>query len=89
VLSLSFSESVGPCDGDIYQVHMFMVLGLWCLTPLSLMFQLYRGVQSFFVKETGVRGGNHRPVGSHKETLSHNVVSNTPHQRISNSQRVW
>ena len=42
-------------------------LGLWCLTPLLTIFQLDRG------------GGNRRnPVASHWETLSYNVVSNTP-----------
>ena len=30
------------------------------------------------VKETGVPGENHRPVASHCQTLSHNVVSSTP-----------
>ena len=30
------------------------------------------------VEETGVLGENHRPVGSHGQTLSHNVVSSTP-----------
>jgi hypothetical protein len=30
------------------------------------------------VEETGVPGENHRPVESHWQTLSHNVVSNTP-----------
>ena len=29
-------------------------------------------------EETGVPGENHRPVGSHWQTLSHNVVSSTP-----------
>jgi hypothetical protein len=39
------------------------------------------------VEETGVPGENHRPVGSHWQTLSHNVVSGTPrHERGSNSQ---
>jgi hypothetical protein len=34
------------------------------------------------VEETGVPGENHRPVESHWQTLSHNVVSNTPrHER--------
>ena len=31
------------------------------------------------VEETGVPGENHRPVASHCRTLSHNVVSSTPH----------
>jgi len=39
------------------------------------------------VEETEVSGENHRPVASHWQTLSHNVVSITPrHERGSNSQ---
>jgi len=39
------------------------------------------------VEETGI---NHRPVASHWQTLSHNVVSSTPHhERGSNSQHWW
>jgi hypothetical protein len=39
------------------------------------------------VEETGVPGENQRPVESHWQTLSHNVVSSTPHhERDSNSQ---
>jgi len=39
------------------------------------------------VEETGVLGENHRPVTSHWQTLSHNVVSSTPrHAWGSNSQ---
>ena len=34
---------------------------------------LWRSV--LLVEETGVPGKNHRPVGSHRQTLSHNVVS--------------
>ena len=30
------------------------------------------------VEETGVPGENHRPVASHWQTLSHNVVSSAP-----------
>ena len=40
------------------------------------------------VEETGVNGENHRPVASHCQTLSHNVVSSTPrNEQVSNSQR--
>jgi len=39
-------------------------------------------------EETGVPGGNHRPVASHQQILSHNVAWSTPrHKRGSNSQR--
>ena len=39
------------------------------------------------VEEAGVSGENHRPVASHWQILSHNVVSSTSrHQRDSNSQ---
>jgi hypothetical protein len=40
------------------------------------------------VEKIGVPGENHRPVASHWQTLSQNVVSSTPrHERGSNSQR--
>jgi len=44
--------------------------------PLSTIFQLYCGAV-LFVEETGVPGENHRPAISHRQTLSHNVVSST------------
>jgi hypothetical protein len=34
------------------------------------------------VEETGVQGENHRPVTSHCQTLTHNVVSGTPHKHV-------
>ena len=41
-----------------------LVLGLWCLTPLSnISVILWRSV--LLVEETGVSGVNHRPVVSH------------------------
>jgi hypothetical protein len=45
------------------------------------------GLSVLLVKETGVPGENHRPVASHCQTLSHNVVSSTPcYEWGSNSQ---
>jgi hypothetical protein len=46
------------------------------------------------VEETGVPGENHRPVASHWQILSHNVVSCTPHlsgirTRNVNDDRHW
>ena len=39
------------------------------------------------VEENRVPGENHIPVASHRQTLSHNVLSSTPrHERRSNSQ---
>jgi len=42
------------------------------------------------VEETIVPRENHLPVASHWQTLSHNVVSTTPHHEWnSNSQLYW
>jgi len=39
------------------------------------------------VVETKVPGENHRPIGNHWQTLSHNVISSSPrHEWSSNTQ---
>jgi hypothetical protein len=52
-ISRTYSYIVPPINIFLVSNNMFkfwMVLGLWCLTPLSTLFQLYRGLNSGDIK---------------------------------------
>ena len=66
----------------IYELAWFMVFNAIFNIISAISWQ-----SVLLVDETGVHGENQRPVASHRQTLSHNVVSSTPHhERGSNSQ---
>ena len=44
-------------------------LGVWCLTSLSTIFQLYRGIV-LLVEETGVSRENHRPATNQTNVIT-------------------
>jgi hypothetical protein len=73
MVQCSKSTMASSCIKFYYNDYKFG-FGLWCLTPISTIFQL--SWRSFLLlEETRVPGENHRPVESHWQTLSHNECS--------------
>jgi hypothetical protein len=58
-------------------LHNWVRVIVFNATFNNILVILWRSV--LLVEETGVSGENHWPVASHWKTLSHNVVSSTPH----------
>jgi hypothetical protein len=62
---------------NYYFIHIMGVMAMVFNATLSNISLIpWRSV--LLMEETGVPGENHRPVASHWQTLSHNVVSSTP-----------
>jgi hypothetical protein len=70
-----------------YDMVWFMGLGLWYLTPLSTIFQLYRGCHFYYWKKPEYPEKTADLLQVTDKFLSQNVASITPcHERGSNSQ---
>jgi hypothetical protein len=53
-------------------------LGLWCFNATFNNISVISWRSVVLMEETGIPEENYRPAASHRQTLSHNVVSRTP-----------
>ena len=57
-------------------------IGLWCLTPLSTVFQLYRGGQFYWWRKPEYPEKTTDVSQVNDKLLSHNVVASTPRHKF-------
>jgi hypothetical protein len=74
-------------DGILFCYTSWQVSLIWIIVRVMVFNATFNNIRSvLLVEEGGVHGENHWPAASHWQTLSHNVVSSTPHhERDSNS----
>ena len=72
---LSYPEQATRAFSRIFFPNVDLVKGLWCLVPLSRIFQLQYIVAVIVLVEEP--GENHRPAASDWQTLKLNVISST------------
>ena len=73
-------------DGILFCYTSWQVSLIWIIVRVMVFNATFNNIRSvLLVEEGGVHGENHWPAASHWQTLSHNVVSSTPHhERDSN-----
>ena len=68
-------HSTNNTDSDISLCQYFIIMVRFMFMVFHAVFN---NISVLLVEETRIPGENHRPVVSHWQTLSHNVVSSTP-----------
>jgi hypothetical protein len=74
---LWFSPNIADFFTNLTDCHDVTEIFMFNVTFNNISAISWRSV--LLVEEIGVPGENHRPDASHWQTLSHNVVSSTPH----------